>query len=449
MRIWRTCQNRSFRSVIVSETAELSIQIAREIALELEENPDLVEDFGRFRSDKANQCAMKVEGATFRRGYNVLARGSGAQIQGLRADEVVIDDLIGPADVLTEERRGITSWWLKTVIISRVDPGTRIFVVATRQHLLDVYGELMEQKGPDGEPAWEVIQFPALSDPATGQPSMADDALPLWPEARPRDFFMREILPHVGSTAFALAWQQQPLPEAERVFRAEWINGSDYDPNPNRGCLDRERYWGPGPLDDGWVRCLSIDPSPSNYWAIVVADVKESRVEFHAKVLEVVREKLQVPRFLEHMERLVVAYQPRYIIPEKNSANLFILQSSDWTSFENRHQGEFRVIPHETQRNRQDPVYGLESMALDFELGRIRLPYAHDPETRGQSLFLIHEAVEYPYGRTNDVLMALWFLKANLRGLYLPPAPSRRRSGFPAPPEWARASWQRPRMRSG
>ncbi len=336
--------------------------------------------------------------------------------------------------MLTEDRRQKTSWWLRTVVVSRVEPGTRIWVVATKQALHDVYAELEAQRTKDDVPVWRTIKFPAVLD--------WDAQMVLWPEERPFEYLMKEVFPSTGSTAFEMTYQQNPLPEGERVFKPDWIYGLDSDPNPNRGCLDRDRIHAPIKLEDGWVRCITIDPSPQNFSALMVLDVKSSHEEFRAKVLEIVRAKLVVSTFLQHMERLAVAYKPQYVIPERNSANLFILQSADWMNFTGRYEGKFRVLPHETQRNKQDPNDGVESLALDFEFGRIRLPYAHDPETRGQSLLLIHEVQDYPFARTNDVLMALWFAKANLR-LLRPPrrVPPKTVRPFPIPARLVGKTW--------
>src|SRR5439155_26011182 len=140
------CQNRDFRRIIVSQAGELPYQWVGEIASHLTENEQLLQDFGRFRADgywQPGKGALRVEGSTLKRGYNVFARGAMSQIQGLRCDEVVVDDVVAPDDVLTEDRRKKLSWWFHNVIESRPDPGGRILVIGTRQHPNDPYGELL------------------------------------------------------------------------------------------------------------------------------------------------------------------------------------------------------------------------------------------------------------------------------------------------------------------
>jgi len=59
---------------------------------------------------------------------------------------------------------------------------------------------------------------------------------------------------------------------------------------------------------------------------------------------------------------------------------------------------------------------GVWSLAADFEAGRIRFPWK-EPADRDVSNLLIDEVLAYPNGMTDDVLMALWFVKFNYRSL--------------------------------
>ena len=57
-----------------------------------------------------------------------------------------------------------------------------------------------------------------------------------------------------------------------------------------------------------------------------------------------------------------------------------------------------------------------QGMAVDFEYGRFRFPYG-DAESRAMTESLFDEARMYPQGETDDLLMALWFIKWNLMRL--------------------------------
>ena len=58
----------------------------------------------------------------------------------------------------------------------------------------------------------------------------------------------------------------------------------------------------------------------------------------------------------------------------------------------------------------------MQSLAGDFEFTRISLPYGDDTAKRMTDL-LVDEAIIYPSGATNDLLMALWFVKFNYKKL--------------------------------
>ena len=75
-----------------------------------------------------------------------------------------------------------------------------------------------------------------------------------------------------------------------------------------------------------------------------------------------------------------------------------------------------RFILHHTGVNKNSMEYGVQSLAGDFEFANISLPYG-DEEGRRMSDLLASEALVYPEGQTNDILMALWFIKFRYKKL--------------------------------
>lgn len=204
-------------------------------------------------------------------------------------------------------------------------------------------------------------------------------------------------------------YQQNPLPEGDRLAARAWIYGDDTHP----GCLDITRNAGDASGSYGnAVRVFSIDPSPTRYAGLIVADLNYNRHVFECEILEIRREKMQVRDMLAHIERVVDWYSPQYFVFEQNAAQRWFLQDP----IMDRLRSRLRVIPHTTARNKGDPLLGVESLSTDFEFGRIRLPYG-DAEAKAMSKFFIDEALTYPQGKTDDLLMALWFLKFNFTRL--------------------------------
>jgi hypothetical protein len=54
---------------------------------------------------------------------------------------------------------------------------------------------------------------------------------------------------------------------------------------------------------------------------------------------------------------------------------------------------------------------------------------------------LKQEATQYPNGRSDDLLMALWFLKWNYRSLRVPSLTPQRHGGWGAPAHLEGATW--------
>ena len=85
------------------------------------------------------------------------------------------------------------------------------------------------------------------------------------------------------------------------------------------------------------------------------------------------------------------------------------------------------LIPHYTHsRNKGDPKYGVQMLAPLYRLGRIRLAGKQRTNARPHSLKLVNEVTKWnPEGtgtRTDDCVMAQWFVEHNLEKLYVPRA---------------------------
>jgi len=113
-------------------------------------------------------------------------------------------------------------------------PHGSIIVIATRWHEDDQVGRLERERDERGNPVWEVLNLPALRDPRTGEPSDADDALPLWPERFPREALER-IRRKLGPYGWWSLYQGRPRPRDGKVFKVAARYGST--PYPGRYVL--------------------------------------------------------------------------------------------------------------------------------------------------------------------------------------------------------------------
>lgn len=411
--LWLIARDRNIQILICSQTDKLAKKFTNEIAYHLSYNKDLNADFGRFRPEfgdwpwRPNQGELLVDGRTreVKSGdLTVQVRGAGQQILGMEANWIVVDDAVSRQNTRSDIEREKLSEWFHGDVMSRLEPHGTTLVIGQRLHLYDLYGELAGEKltRVEGAPKrWNHINFAAIKDWSTKET--------LWPSKWGYEELM-DVYADVGYQNFEAMYQQNPLPDADRLVKDAWIYGDE----THRGCLDYDRHanWavtvGEGDLRRR-ARVLSLDPSPTKLAGLIIADVPSGDSNFECEVLDIRHEPMNVRKMLSEIHRVLKQYAPvDYFVFEQNAAQRWLLQDPEME----RIRTKTMVIPHTTNRNKADPELGVSSLALDFEYGRIRLPFG-DVEGRRASQLLIDEASSYPQGLTDDVLMALWFIKYN------------------------------------
>lgn len=416
--IWLIAMNRNIQILIVSQTEKLAKKFANEISYHLSYNDKLNQDFGKFRPElsdwpwRPNTGELLVDGRSreVKSGDLTLqVRGAGQQILGMEADWIIVDDPVSRAIVRSETERERLSEWFHGDVMTRLEPKGTALVIGQRLHLHDLYGELAKEtvRFSGGNPRWKHINFAAILQwpvPSEGVPAKV-----LWPQKWPFEALM-DTYQDVGEALFEAMYQQNPLPEGERLARDAWLFGDD----THQGCVDLDRVVGDGPRKQTLpsVRVVSLDPSPTRFAGLLVAEMPFDGKQFQMNVLELRRERMNVRDMISNVLSAVDRYEPHYFVFEQNAAQRWLLQDPVMDSLRQR----VTVIPHNTGRNKGDPVLGVQSLAVDFEYGRIRLPYG-DPESKHMSHLLIDEAKTWPQGETDDLLMALWFCKFNYRSL--------------------------------
>ena len=108
-----------------------------------------------------------------------------------------------------------------------------------------------------------------------------------------------------------------------------------------------------------------------------------------------------------------------HVIVEINAAQKFMLQYQHVRSWMALRGVE--IIPHSTHKNKADPEFGVESIRQHYKFGRVRLPYKRNSQGFIASQRLIDEVTHYPHGRTDDCVMAHWFLEWQLPNIYRAP----------------------------
>lgn len=120
--LWCGVTGRKNFIILLSDTTMQSHLIIRNLISELENNDDLVEDFGPFKSDEEWQASN----LNLANGTRILARSRGQRIRGLRhrefrPDLIVADDIETSEHVRTKDRRDKTEEWFFSEVKPALD----------------------------------------------------------------------------------------------------------------------------------------------------------------------------------------------------------------------------------------------------------------------------------------------------------------------------------------
>jgi hypothetical protein len=320
----------------------------------------------------------------------------------MEATVVIGDDITdakiarSPAARLEESRK-----W-RDEILTRIEPANvggasgRAVMVGQRVDPEDIYEEMAEQVyvmgSRKGQPVWHFHTQPTVVDWDTQKVT--------WP-ARWSWEEVEVVYARVGEQTFETMYQQNPRPSGSTSVKPEWIEA----------CKDSSRVLGDGVPKGGMLpvaRVVAIDPSPSEWNALLVADVSNTKGDWACMLIDSRKWKGRGPEFKAEVERAIELYSPDYLVVEEST---FFKWFSEDVWFENLAK-KIRVIKHHTGVNKNDLELGADSLASDFEMSRISIPWG-DEAARAAFQHLVNEALGWPLSKVYDQFMALWFIKWN------------------------------------
>jgi hypothetical protein len=492
---WVTVRNRAIRGQIgskVESSARRYVQrlkrafertapvkgeseaVARGLALDAEAT--LAGDFGVFRP--ATKELWAADAFVVEQMGGVLidekeptwsAYGMDSGFLGMRYDLIVWDDLVDKLVLRTVESRENQQEWWDDVAEKRLEPAGVLLLQGQRMGADDLYRYALDKRVVEDDEEFELedgeentrpqkyhhVVFKAHYDDRCTSVHGRDAAY--YPDGcllDPRRLPWRELRGEMANKRnnFAVIYQQEDVDADEVLVNPLWVSGGT-DPRTHEvwpGCLDRERDICdlPAGLHGQLLSIATADPSPTKYWSIqhwVVRCVDGQPQERY--LMDHLRQAMDAPAFLDWHNStqtfigVLDEWQSRsedmglpittWII-EKNGAQRFLLQYEHvrrWMAAR-----RVSIIPHETQRNKSDPNWGVQVLKSVYKYGLVRLPYK--VRTRGflASAKLIEEVTHWPGWRSDDTVMAQWFLEWHLP--HLVPAAS-------ALPRMARPSWMR------
>lgn len=382
----------NYRALIVSLSQPFAQLILQGISEHLT-NPDLytgsarnlVEDWGPFRRDTSvwNKEQIFVAGRiTAEKDPTVQVLGIGSQIYGRRADEIIFDDVVDVDRSRNPETVEKDLSWIDKMALSRIGKKGRAIWVGTRVYDGDIYSKLAQRN------SYRVMNYPAILDEATSKV--------LWPDHFPMEQVLiqrDEMLPR----DFQLVYQQVALAGAGSSFTEEMIEAIK---DPSRGL---------GHFEGGWQLVAGVDlagaGAEAGYTAMVLLGVDLETGRRH--IIDVVNVKsMKAPQIFDQMESWAEIYPLSEFRVEANSLQSQIVQYNQEINERLAKHG-VRVVPHVTQRNKWDPIFGVETLAPLFQNGFYSLPWMN-ANSRERLAPLVEQALAFPYGVTTDLMMALW-----------------------------------------
>lgn len=470
---WLACRDRSIRVLIGSRTFRqastytnrLRRTFSREtpapvnvedVAAGLAVDPvsTLAADFGPFQPTGRDQWSagefvllQDEHSAVSEKEASFAAYGMDSGFLGGRYGVVVWDDLVDRKSLRTQEGREALVRLYEDEMETRVEPGGLLVLQGQRMAADDLYRHCLDMQAGDLEddedhvPAkkYRHIVYRAHNDEKCLGVETHRPGAPAWPEGcllDPLRVPWRELVAIRANRAekFNVLYQQEDVDPANVLVPRLWIDGGRDMATGGQlpGCWDKNRGLAeiPRGLQAPLYSIATADPSPTRYWSIqwwAYHPATEQRF-----LLDLVREKMDAPEFLDFdyskgvhtgvMEEWQARSQTlglpivRWII-EANAAQRFLLQFDHVRTWQARHK--VGITPHQTQRNKTDAEYGVQSIAPHYQYGRVRLPAGGlGDEARRASMRLVDEVTRYPDSSTDDCVMAQWFLEWHLPRLF-------------------------------
>lgn len=232
--------------LIISDASEQAEGFLEDIRIELEENPDINEDFGEQKGEKAWRAGVLIT----KENIKIEAVGSGKKVRGRRhrnwrPDLIVLDDIENDENVATpEQRRKLLSWFEKAVSKAG-DTYTDIMYIGTVLHYDSLLSNVMEK------PKYKVKKYSAVISFATNktlweewekiycnlfdenheenakifykahEDAMLEGVEVLWEDKLPY-YNLMEIRVNEGEPSFNSELQNDPVDPENAAFNPEW-----------------------------------------------------------------------------------------------------------------------------------------------------------------------------------------------------------------------------------
>jgi hypothetical protein len=377
----------NLRIALVSLSANQSKKPLKAVAQYIEaglrgENP-LREIFPKLQPGKQwSEFAITVAREGTIRDPSIQAVGVRGKVLGARLDYVFCDDVLDWENTRTQHSRDEVYNWFQANINSRLTEHGRIIIAGTAWHPDDLMHRLSREDG------WHSLRNPVVFP--NGKLS--------WPERWSMDRIKKAK--SLGRAEFARSLMVQARDESDQRFSMEWI----------KRAIE---------AGDGRVSPTHLKSLPTGYATFTGVDLgarakkgADPTVLFTIAVhpdgrREVLDAQLGHWTGPEIIARIKDVHRRFFSIVyvENNAAQQFILDFAKGDS-------AVPVRPFNTSRQKADPHFGIEGMAVEFENGKWIIPSANGQPTNDVVKIWINQMLDFsPSTHTGDALMASWFAR--------------------------------------
>jgi hypothetical protein len=478
--LWLTCRDRAIRGLVGSATSKLAARYTAQIRRALEatipiqaDDEDkqkgiavdavatLSQDFGRFKPQDAEAWTKDAFIVEQYGGVSITSKeptwtavGRDQEFIGGRYDFCIWDDLVTSNRLRTIEAIEKDHDWWDTYAERRLEPGGLLILQGQRMGANDLYRYCLDmevaevedgddddtegialREGDDGlQRKYHHIIYKAHYEELCKGKETHKYSAPPFPNGcllSPRRITWREISGMMKNRpdTFAQVYQQEDVSADATLVNPAWITGGGGFP----GCWDkdRDRLQVPQGLAAPSFSVVSVDPSPTRYWAIQWWLYNQPSDQWF--LIDLLRQGMDAPDFLDwnqnnasytgvmedwqQMSRDLGIPITHWIV-EQNGAQRFLLQYDHVRRWQARNS--VQIIPHNTYRNKASEEFGVQMIAPAFKFGRIRLPGKASSVGRAYAMKLVDEVTRYPQASTDDCVMACWFAQFQMQYLGTP-----------------------------
>lgn len=206
---WLILMNPEYNILIVNYNEKLANRFGTRLRQVFIENEDLLASRDIYLSKAEHaKASFSFENSKGELLGSINLVGTQGTITGTDVDICICDDLIKGFKDTTQTLLDNLYEWFKEILIPRLEPHSKLFVLGTRWHTQDIIGRLKEHHSDK----YDFIELKAINS----------DGSCIWPNKYTPEFF-EERREEVGDRIFEAEYQGQPLDETGDYFDLDWV----------------------------------------------------------------------------------------------------------------------------------------------------------------------------------------------------------------------------------